>query len=327
MNDRKQSVDIMTHHFKQSRDVLTQSAAWTSYGDLTIKPSGYQEITTLVKQHHLFNPPAYDDFVEPSLYKGGITFMTRLTINKIILPIITFIIFLGIWEMVIIIGHYQPVLLPGPALCRKKYMDFIVTGEIFQHLAISLWRFVAGFVVALLVAIPLGFLLGRNRWLYNAIEPLFQLIRPISPIAWAPFVVLWFGIGSLPAIAIIFIAAFFPIVFNTIKGVRDIEPQYLKNSGKFKFNWVVIVSQYIISRAFKQIMAGIHMAVGTSWIFLVSGEMIGAQSGLGFLIVDARNMLNLEDVLAAIFFIGLFGFIIDRFISYIEQFILRRFGE
>ena len=69
MNARKQSVDIMTHHFKQSRDVLTQSAAWTSYGDLTIKPSGYQEITTLVKQHHLFNPPAYDDFVEPSLYK------------------------------------------------------------------------------------------------------------------------------------------------------------------------------------------------------------------------------------------------------------------
>ncbi|AMO52945.1 ABC transporter permease protein with unknown substrate [Staphylococcus aureus subsp. aureus Tager 104] len=150
--------------------------------------------------------------------------MTRLTINKIILPIITFIIFLGIWEMVIIIGHYQPVLLPGPALVGKSIWTFIVTGEIFQHLAISLWRFVAGFVVALLVAIPLGFLLGRNRWLYNAIEPLFQLIRPISPIAWAPFVVLWFGIGSLPAIAIIFIAAFFPIVFNTIKGVRDIEP-------------------------------------------------------------------------------------------------------
>lgn len=104
--------------------------------------------------------------------------MTRPTNNKYILPIITFIIFLGIWEMVIIIGHYQPVLLPGPALVGKSIWTFIVTGEIFQHLAISLWRFVAGFVVALLVAIPLGFLLGRNRWLYNAIEPLFQLIRP-----------------------------------------------------------------------------------------------------------------------------------------------------
>lgn len=80
--------------------------------------------------------------------------MTRPTNNKFILPIITFIIFLGIWEMVIIIGHYQPVLLPGPALVGKSIWTFIVTGEIFQHLAISLWRFVAGFVVALLVAIP-----------------------------------------------------------------------------------------------------------------------------------------------------------------------------
>lgn len=88
--------------------------------------------------------------------------MTRLTINKIILPIITFIIFLGIWEMVIIIGHYQPVLLPGPALVGKSIWTFIVTGEIFQHLAISLWRFVAGFVVALVVAIPLGFLAWKE---------------------------------------------------------------------------------------------------------------------------------------------------------------------
>ncbi|HDB4926149.1 TPA: ABC transporter permease subunit, partial [Staphylococcus aureus] len=177
--------------------------------------------------------------------------MTRLTINKIILPIITFIIFLGIWEMVIIIGHYQPVLLPGPALVGKSIWTFIVTGEIFQHLAISLWRFVAGFVVALLVAIPLGFLLGRNRWLYNAIEPLFQLIRPISPIAWAPFVVLWFGIGSLPAIAIIFIAAFFPIVFNTIKGVRDIEPQYLKIAANLNLTGWSLYRNILFPGAFK----------------------------------------------------------------------------
>ena len=87
--------------------------------------------------------------------------MTRLTINKIILPIITFIIFLGIWEMVITIGHYQPVLLPGPALVGKAW-TFIVTGEIFQHLAISFMEILAGFVVALLVAIPLGFLLKES---------------------------------------------------------------------------------------------------------------------------------------------------------------------
>ncbi len=146
--------------------------------------------------------------------------MTRPTNNKFILPIITFIIFLGIWEMVIIIGHYRTCIVTWSCSCRKKYMDFHCSGEIFQHLAISLWRFVGLCYCIVGCCSGLGFLLGRNRWLYNAIEPLFQLIRPISPIAWAPFVVLWFGIGSLPAIRY-FYRCFFPIVFNTIKGVRD----------------------------------------------------------------------------------------------------------
>ncbi|UXR78615.1 MULTISPECIES: ABC transporter permease [unclassified Staphylococcus] len=253
--------------------------------------------------------------------------MTVNNIKKWSLPIITFMIFLLIWQCVIILGHYKPVLLPGPSLVLKSMWHFIITGDIFTHLSISLYRFIAGFILAIMLGIPIGFLLGRSFSLFNAIEPLFQLIRPISPIAWSPFVVLWFGIGSLPAIAIIFIAAFFPIVFNTIKGIKHIEPQYLKISSNLNLiNWS-LYRNILFPGALKHIMGGIHMAVGTSWIFLVSGEIIGAQSGLGFLIVDSRNMLNLEDVLAAIFFIGVFGFLIDRFISYFETLILIRFGE
>lgn len=199
------------------------------------------------------------------------------------------------------IGNYQPILLPGPLLVAKSIWQFIISGEIFSHLFISLFRFIVGFVLAILIGVPIGFLLGRVNALFHAIEPLLQLIRPISPIAWSPFVVLWFGIGSLPAMAIIFIAAFFPIVFNTIKGIRHIEPQYLKIASNLNLTGWQLYKNILFPGAFKHIMGGIHMAVGTSWIFLVSGEMIGAQSGLGFLIVDARNMLNLEDVLAAIF--------------------------
>ncbi|MDW4218541.1 ABC transporter permease [Staphylococcus saprophyticus] len=253
--------------------------------------------------------------------------MTHALIKKFTLPIISFIIFLFIWQCVIWIGNYQPILLPGPLLVAKSIWQFIISGEIFSHLFISLFRFIVGFVLAILIGVPIGFLLGRVNALFHAIEPLLQLIRPISPIAWSPFVVLWFGIGSLPAMAIIFIAAFFPIVFNTIKGIRHIEPQYLKIASNLNLTGWQLYKNILFPGAFKHIMGGIHMAVGTSWIFLVSGEMIGAQSGLGFLIVDARNMLNLEDVLAAIFFIGLFGFIIDRFISYLEKLILKRFGE
>lgn len=250
-----------------------------------------------------------------------------ITMRKITLPIIAFIVFLLVWQLIIWIGGYQPILLPGPALVAQSIWHFIISGEIFVHLGVSLMRFVVGFVLAMIIGIPIGFLLGRSDVLFEAIEPLFQLIRPISPIAWSPFIVLWFGIGSLPAMAIIFIAAFFPIVFNTIKGIRSVEPQYLKIAANLNLKGWALYRHILFSGAFKHIMAGIHMAVGTSWIFLVSGEMIGAQSGLGFLIVDARNMLNLEDVLSAIFFIGLFGFIIDRLISYLEKRILIRFGE
>ena len=154
--------------------------------------------------------------------------MTHALTKKFTLPIISFIIFLFIWQCVIWIGNYQPILLPGPLLVAKSIWQFIISGEIFSHLFISLFRFIVGFVLAILIGVPIGFLLGRVNALFHAIEPLLQLIRPISPIAWSPFVVLWFGIGSLPAMAIIFIAAFFPIVFNTIKGIRHIEPQYLK---------------------------------------------------------------------------------------------------
>ena len=253
--------------------------------------------------------------------------MTHALTKKFTLPIISFIIFLFIWQCVIWIGNYQPILLHGPLLVAKSIWQFIISGEIFSHLFISLFRFIVGFVLAILIGVPIGFLLGRVNALFHAIEPLLQLIRPISPIAWSPFVVLWFGIGSLPAMAIIFIAAFFPIVFNTIKGIRHIELKYLKIASNLNLTGWQLYKNILFPGAFKHIMGGIHMAVGTSWIFLVSGEMIGAQSGLGFLIVDARNMLNLEDVLAAIFFIGLFGFIIDRFISYLEKLILKRFGE
>jgi len=253
--------------------------------------------------------------------------MNHTLTKKITLPILSFIIFLLLWQCVIWIGHYQPILLPGPLLVAKSIWHFVISGEIFTHLGISLFRFFIGFIIAIIIGVPVGFLLGRSNTLFDAIEPLLQLIRPISPIAWSPFVVLWFGIGSLPAMAIIFIAAFFPIVFNTIKGIRNVEPQYLKIAANLNVTGWQLYKHILFPGAFKHIMGGIHMAVGTSWIFLVSGEMIGAQSGLGFLIVDARNMLNLEDVLSAIFFIGLFGFMIDRFISYLEKLILKRFGK
>ncbi|EKU50240.1 ABC transporter permease [Staphylococcus massiliensis] len=252
--------------------------------------------------------------------------MTK-SITKITYPIIALVILVAIWQLIVVIGNYPPILLPSPILVGKRIITMLLNGEIIQHIGISLFRFVIGFIVALIVAILSGFLLTRSTILMKMIEPLLQIIRPISPIAWAPFIVLWFGIGNLPAIVIIFIAAFFPIVFATIKGLNNVDAHYLQIADNLNIKGWQLYKDFLFPGAFKHMMSGIHVAVGTSWIFLVSGEMIGAQSGLGFLIMDSRNMLNLEDVLVAIFYIGIIGFIIDRLITLIENQTLKHFGE
>ena len=122
----------------------------------------------------------------------------------------------------------------------------------------------------------------------------------------------------MPAIVIIFIAAFFPILLTTIKGVKNIDPQHLKLASNLQFNKIDVYRKIIIPAALPSIMNGLHLALGTAWIFLVAGEMVGSQSGLGYLIVDARNMLHLPNVLAGIVVIGIIGLLLDRLITVVQ---------
>lgn len=154
--------------------------------------------------------------------------------------------------------------------------------------------------------------------LWHLIDPMVQVLRPISPVAWSPFVVLIFGIGNTPAIVIIFIAAFFPILLTTVKGVQTIEKQYIQLADNLEFSTLELYKKIIFPAALPSIMAGLHIALGTAWIFLVAGEMVGAQSGLGYLIVDARNMLHLPNVLAGIMTIGICGFLLDRLVTVLQ---------
>ena len=231
-----------------------------------------------------------------------------------------------VWQSVIWIGDYPEALLPSPAMAAQGFMDMVQDGTMAEHIGVSLYRFFAGYISAVIVAVLLGLVLAQTTHVWRVVDPIVQVLRPVAPVAWSPFIVLWFGIGSAPAIVIIFIAAFFPVLLSTVAAVRRIDRSYLKLAENLEISRISKAVKIIFPAAFPGIANGLHIAVGTAWIFLVAGEMIGAQSGLGYLIVDARNALDLDHVLAGIFTIGILGLLLDKAVGWGESWIGKQWG-
>lgn len=223
------------------------------------------------------------------------------------------------WETVILTGKYEPSLLPSPLMVLKGVEELISNGTLFTHIKVSLFRFFIGYSTSVVLAIILGIVLGWFQKIWDVIDPVVQVLRPISPVAWFPFIVLWLGIGDMPAIAIIFIAAFFPVLLSTVSAVRKIDKTYLKVARNFGIKQLHLFTKIIFPAAFPNIVTGLHLALGSAWVFLVSGEMVGAQSGLGYLIIDARNSLRTDLLLSGIIMIGILGLLLDKLITLFEK--------
>lgn len=233
---------------------------------------------------------------------------------------------LAVWESIILTGKYEVSLLPSPWNVFEGMGELVKDGTLLINIKVSLIRFSIGYFSAVLVAIISGLILGQMRKMWNIIDPIVQVLRPISPIAWSPFIVLWFGIGDIPAIVIIFIAAFFPVLLSTVSAVKKVDPTYLKIAQNFGIKQPHLLTKIIFPASFPFIANGLHLALGTAWIFLVAGEMVGAQSGLGYLIVDARNSVRMDLVLAGILLIGILGLILDKAIKLLEIWVEKQWG-
>ena len=240
--------------------------------------------------------------------------------------VLGFVLLVGVWQLAILFGGYEAALFPPPVDVFAALLEVIQDGSIFEHIQISLFRFFSGYLLAIVVAVIMGLFLGRWSRIWAILDPIVQVLRPVSPIAWSPFIVLWFGIGNMPAIVIIFIAAFFPVLLSTVSAVKKVNGVYLRVAANFEMSQIDLLRKIIFPAAFPMIANGLHMALGSAWIFLVAGEMVGAQSGLGFLIVDARNSLSLDLVMAAIIVIGVLGLLLDKAIRYFEGWVARIWG-
>lgn len=246
--------------------------------------------------------------------------------RKVFHIVVSFIALILIWQLAVAFGNWNKALFPSPLDVLESFKEMLYSGVLLESIKDSMLRFIIGYCIAVITGVTLGLLLGWFRGVWNYINPIVQLLRPISPIAWLPFIVLWFGIGDLPAVVIIFIAAFFPILLTTVTAVSKVEQTYIKVARNFCIKGVGFLTKIVLPSAFPYIATSLHIALGTAWVFLVAGEMVGAQTGLGYLIIDSRNNLRADMLLSSIIVIGLIGLILDSLIGLIEKNILRKFG-
>jgi len=240
--------------------------------------------------------------------------------------IVAFLLLILFWQLVIYLGRYQSSLFPSPRSVGKALVEMFTLNHIIIDILASMYRFTIGYLSAVTLAILLGLIFGWFPRLFHYVNPICQLIRPISPIAWLPFIVLWFGIGDIPAIVIIFIAAFFPVLLTTVSAVKNIDDIYLKVAKNFGINKHNVLIKIVFPASFPQIANSLHLALGSAWVFLVAGEMSGAQTGLGYLIIDARNNLRTDYLLGTILVIGIIGLLLDGLIRLFEKWVMNKWG-
>ena len=209
--------------------------------------------------------------------------------------------------------------LPGIQQISRAFWELASNGVLFRYTVASLFRVTLGFYLAALTAIPVGLLLGRYRMINRCTNPLTQFLRPISPLAWVPFAMLWFGIGDQPALFIIFLASFFPILLPTIEASASIHPMYFQVAANLQLSPWATLYQVILPATLPKIVLSLRVTLGIAWMVVVAAEMIAVKSGLGYLIIDGRNALRLDYVIVSMITIGTIGLLLDQVMMRLEK--------
>ncbi len=233
-------------------------------------------------------------------------------------PLFFIAILLVAWQVAV--NRHPGYILPGPWGVVGGIADLVRHGFLLKYIVASLFRVTWGFGLAAIIAIPLGLTIGWNRRSEMALNPLVQVFRPISPLAWIPLAILWFGVGDASAVFLIFLGSFFPLLLTAINSVRNIPSVYVNAGRNFGLRPVDLVYRVVYPAVVPQLLIGLRITLGVAWLVVVAAEMIAVDSGLGFLIVDARNAGNRYDlVVAGMVIIGLIGLLLDTAMRSLEK--------
>jgi NitT/TauT family transport system permease protein len=245
---------------------------------------------------------------EPNKMKG---------LKQALPSIVVIAVVVGLWWAVVVAT--KSAIFPTPWQVVVGTLELARDGTLWEHIGASLMRVGAGFGLAVVLAIPLGLWMGWVHGAFVTLNPIFQILRPISPIAWIPIAILWFGVGNASPIFLIFIASVFPMIVQTTVGVHTIEKRYLRAAENFGVARSKLFLKVVFPATLPQIITGMRIGLGVAWLVVVAAEMIALRSGLGYLIIDSRNAGNRYDlVIAGMIIIGLIGLMLDGFMRLLE---------
>ncbi|MCE5213352.1 MAG: ABC transporter permease [Methanobacterium sp.] len=226
------------------------------------------------------------------------------TIKALILPLIILIIWAILTTYTGIIPSY---LIPSPSAVWVAFENLLLNGSLITDTLSTLTRVLLGFIIAALVAIPLGILLGWSKNANDLSKYIIGVLRPIPPIAWIPFAILWFGVGLGSAIFIIFLGSVFPILINTADGVKRTDKIYTESAYTLGASEFQTLKKVVVPAALPNIITGLKVGIGIGLMCTVAAEMIGSSNGLGYLILTATSMLDSASAIVGMLAIGVIG--------------------
>jgi ABC-type nitrate/sulfonate/bicarbonate transport system permease component len=243
-------------------------------------------------------------------------------------PTVSILIFIGLW-LAVSIGNrtvfpvFNPILLPTPMEVVQSGIDAVRSGDLQRDILASLSRVFQGFVLAAIAGVCMGVAVGTWRPLERLVEPMIEILRPIPPLAFLPMMVLWFGIGEMSKIAFITYAAFFPIFTTTLEGIKYVDPLLIRAASSLGASRADMFRHVVLPAALPAIITGLRLGFGLSFFVIVAAEFIAADSGLGYLINDARTFFMVSQMLMGAAVIGIIGFTFNVALRALEARLLR----
>ena len=257
-------------------------------------------------------------------------------LKSIVVPVLVIVV----WEWLSRAGKISPAILPAPSQVLVRWWHYltplepydpaqsgrlawIFSGELLQDAFGSLSRVFIGFLIGAGLALPLGLLMGRKPLFYELFSPVLEVLRPIPPIAFIPLSILWFGLGNPPAFFLISLGAFFPVLVNTIAGVRNVDAIYIRAALNLGAKESTLFRRIILPAAMPYILTGVRVGIGVAFIVVIVAEMTAVNKGLGYRILEAREYMWSDKIIAGMITIGLCGLGIDLMMNRVNRRVLR----